>query len=256
MSGKILCHSLKVHQVFFANLWHDHFPLQCTISRLDQTSIADYALWDKWAQVHFLFAHHECLAWKWQLHWSESHNETLGWALSVFSEVQSCSRNIVKPLLNHSRTNLMVVWMMSLQGRRRKVQQVSLRALVKAWWAWSLDRQAASWTWPAAPSRASRGNLPFLLSFNLSCRIVSLWVCLLVVKNFLCCLCASRVLLCSSCLLTNFHIFCFFFCLVLLFPGVWFFLFLVVFMCEYFTLTTLKLSSPITLKSVISCLLV
>lgn len=44
-----------------------------------------------------------------------------------------------------------------LQEPGRRGQQASLRASVKAWWGQLPGRQAASWTWPAAPSRASRG---------------------------------------------------------------------------------------------------
>lgn len=53
--------------------------------------------------------------------------------------------------------------------------------------------------------------------------------------------CFSSVLLLVCSLIFTFSAFVF--CLVSLFPGVLFFLFLVVLVCEYFTLNTLKLSS-------------
>lgn len=46
----------------------------------------------------------------------------------------------------------------AVQGQRRRGLRVSSKASVKVWWGWSLGRQAASWTWPAAPSRAFRGT--------------------------------------------------------------------------------------------------
>lgn len=102
-----------------------------------------------------------------------------------------------------------------------------------------LGPQAASWTWRAVPSRASRGKAPssyfFLGQFVYS--RTSCVVCALVVS----------VLLLVCLLIFTFFAFVFVsHCCFLEF------LFLVVVMCEYVMLNILKLGSFITIKSCIS----